>query len=130
MVDLSPGDIILAVDGVSTSNMMHCEAQNRMKHATRQLSLTIQRSEAMIQMTPLCHERKQIGESTICFCYRPETKLWSPQVKEDSRAHPFKMNLEAERQVSAMLITTGIVFVLALLSTYYATMMSVFNFTW
>ncbi|XP_060772704.1 PDZ and LIM domain protein 3a isoform X2 [Neoarius graeffei] len=71
MVDLCPGDIILAIDGISTSNMMHCEAQNRMKQATRQLSLTIQ---------------------------RPETKLWSPQVREDSRAHPFKMNLEAERQ--------------------------------
>lgn len=47
MVDLSPGDLILAIDGVSTSNMMHCEAQTRMKQATRQLSLTIQRSEVM-----------------------------------------------------------------------------------
>ncbi|KAF5897413.1 sorbin and SH3 domain-containing protein 2 isoform X7, partial [Clarias magur] len=71
VVDLSPGDIILAIDGISTSNMMHCEAQSRMKQATRQLSLTIQ---------------------------RPETKLWSPQVRDDGRAHPFKMNLEAERQ--------------------------------
>ncbi|KAI5087729.1 PDZ and LIM domain protein 3, partial [Silurus meridionalis] len=71
MVDLSPGDIILAIDGICTDNMMHCEAQNRMKQATRQLRLTIQ---------------------------RPETKLWSPRVKEGDRAHPFKLNLEAERQ--------------------------------
>lgn len=48
MVDLSPGDIILAIDGISTSNMMHCEAQTRMKQATRQLSLTVQRSEVML----------------------------------------------------------------------------------
>lgn len=130
MVDLCPGDIILAIDGISTSNMMHCEAQNRMKQATRQLSLTIQRSEIMIPMTALCHGKKQISGLTISFCYRPETKLWSPQVREDSRAHPFKMNLEAERQVTAMLITKHPVYVLTLLSVYYATMMRVFNFLW
>ncbi|XP_072526085.1 PDZ and LIM domain protein 3a [Salminus brasiliensis] len=71
MVDLSPGDIILAIDGISTANMMHCEAQNRIREATYQLTLTIE---------------------------RPETKLWSPRVSEDGRAHPFKINLEAERQ--------------------------------
>lgn len=30
---------------------------------------------------------------------RPETKLWSPQVIEEGKAHPFKVNLEAEQQV-------------------------------
>ncbi|KAK3507625.1 hypothetical protein QTP70_031673 [Hemibagrus guttatus] len=71
MVDLAPGDIILAIDGVSTSNMMHCEAQTRMKQATWQLNLTIQ---------------------------RPKIRLWSPRVREDDRVHPFKINLGAERQ--------------------------------
>lgn len=130
MVDLSPGDIILAIDGISTSNMMHCEAQTRMKQAMQQLNLTIQRSEVMIQMTTLCHGKKQISGPTISFCFRPETKLWSPRVREDSRAHPFKMNLEAERQVTAVLITEHTVYVLALLSVYYATMMRVLNFLW
>lgn len=55
MVDLSPGDIILAIDGIPTSNMMHCEAQNRMKQAARQLSLTVQRSEVMTERTTLGH---------------------------------------------------------------------------
>lgn len=32
------------------------------------------------------------------FC-RPETKLWSPQVLEEGKAHPFKINLEAQQQV-------------------------------
>lgn len=105
MVDLCHGDIILAIDGISTSNMMHCEAQNRMKQATRQLRLTIQRSEVMRSTTSLCHEKKQINGSSMYLFYRPETKLWSPQVREDDRAHPFKINLEAERQVSPMLIT-------------------------
>lgn len=34
------------------------------------------------------------------MCCRPETKLWSPQVIEEGKAHPFKINLEAEKQVS------------------------------
>ncbi|KAF4118905.1 hypothetical protein G5714_000956 [Onychostoma macrolepis] len=54
-VNLSPGDIILAIDGVSAENMMHSEAQNLIKDATYQLTLTIE-------------------------------------------SHPFKINLEAERQ--------------------------------
>ncbi|XP_026887210.1 PDZ and LIM domain protein 3a isoform X1 [Electrophorus electricus] len=72
VADLSPGDIILAIDGVAADNMMHCEAQNRIKEAAmRQLTLTIE---------------------------RPEVRLWSPQVREDGRAHPFRINLESERQ--------------------------------
>jgi len=33
------------------------------------------------------------------FLSRAGTKLWSPQVSEDGKAHPFKINLEAEPQV-------------------------------
>ncbi|XP_016415589.1 PDZ and LIM domain protein 3-like isoform X1 [Sinocyclocheilus rhinocerous] len=70
-VNLSPGDIILAIDGVSAENMMHSEAQTLIKDATHQLTLTVE---------------------------RPETKLWSPNAAEHNKSHPFKMNLEAERQ--------------------------------
>lgn len=34
----------------------------------------------------------------MLFC-RPETKLWSPNITEDNKTNPFKMSLEAERQV-------------------------------
>ncbi|KAJ8000887.1 hypothetical protein DPEC_G00185060 [Dallia pectoralis] len=71
VANLCPGDVILAIEGILAENMMHCEAQNRIKDATYQLLLTIQ---------------------------RPETKLWSPQVRVDGKANPFKINLEAERQ--------------------------------
>lgn len=70
-VNLSPGDIVLVINGVSAVNMMHCEAQNLIKAATYQLTLTVE---------------------------RPETKLWSPKVTEDGQTNPFKINLEAERQ--------------------------------
>nr|XP_035926492.1 PDZ and LIM domain protein 3 isoform X3 [Halichoerus grypus] len=69
--NLCPGDVILAIDGFGTESMTHAEAQDRIKAATHQLCLKIDRAEA---------------------------RLWSPQVSEDGKAHPFKINLEAEPQ--------------------------------
>ncbi|XP_077092171.1 PDZ and LIM domain protein 3b isoform X2 [Siphateles boraxobius] len=70
-VNLCPGDIILAIQGVSTDGVTHAEAQNKIKDSTNQLSLKIE---------------------------RPETKMWSPQVIEEGKVNPFKINLEAEKQ--------------------------------
>ncbi|XP_051530728.1 LIM domain-binding protein 3-like isoform X1 [Myxocyprinus asiaticus] len=42
--NLSQGDIITAIDGVSTEGMTHLEAQNKIKSATTKLTLTMQRS--------------------------------------------------------------------------------------
>uniref|UniRef100_A0A8C1GSA0 LIM domain binding 3b n=2 Tax=Cyprinus carpio TaxID=7962 RepID=A0A8C1GSA0_CYPCA len=42
--NLNQGDIITAIDGVSTEGMTHLEAQNKIKTATTKLSLTMQRS--------------------------------------------------------------------------------------
>ncbi|XP_032079657.1 PDZ and LIM domain protein 3 isoform X1 [Thamnophis elegans] len=69
--NLCPGDIIITIDGHSTENMTHNDAQEKIKAATQQLCLKIERAE---------------------------TKLWSPQVAEEGRPHPFKINLEAEPQ--------------------------------
>ncbi|XP_049420130.1 LIM domain-binding protein 3b isoform X1 [Epinephelus fuscoguttatus] len=41
---LAQGDIISAIDGVSTEGMTHLEAQNKIKLATNKLSLTMQKS--------------------------------------------------------------------------------------
>ncbi|XP_030643762.1 PDZ and LIM domain protein 3a [Chanos chanos] len=71
MVNLCPGDVILAIDGMSAETMLHCEAQNKIKEAGYRLVLTIERSE---------------------------TKLWSPHVYEDGKSNPFKFNLQAEKQ--------------------------------
>ncbi|MBN3315432.1 PDLI4 protein, partial [Atractosteus spatula] len=69
--ELYPGDTIVAINGDSTENMTHMEAQNRIKACTDQLVLSISRSE---------------------------TKIWSPTVTEDGKTNPFKVNLEAEPQ--------------------------------
>ncbi|XP_016423190.1 PDZ and LIM domain protein 3-like [Sinocyclocheilus rhinocerous] len=70
-VNLCPGDIILAIQGASTEGMTHAEAQNKIKDSTNQLFLKIERTE---------------------------TKMWSPQVIEEGKVNPFKINLEAEKQ--------------------------------
>lgn len=44
--DLCTGDTILAINGQSTENMTHMEAQNRIKTCSRQLTLSICRSES------------------------------------------------------------------------------------
>ncbi|XP_071763768.1 LIM domain-binding protein 3b isoform X3 [Centroberyx gerrardi] len=41
---LAQGDIISAIDGVSTDGMTHLEAQNKIKSATSKLALTMQKS--------------------------------------------------------------------------------------
>ncbi|XP_006178415.1 PDZ and LIM domain protein 3 isoform X1 [Camelus dromedarius] len=69
--NLSPGDVILAIDGFGTESMTHADAQDRIKAAAHQLCLKIDRAD---------------------------TRLWSPQVSEDGKAHPFKINLESEPQ--------------------------------
>ncbi|XP_065692706.1 PDZ and LIM domain protein 3 isoform X3 [Patagioenas fasciata] len=69
--NLCPGDVIVAIDGLGTENMTHNDAQERIKAAVHQLCLRIERAG---------------------------TKLWSPQVSEDGKAHRFKINLEAEPQ--------------------------------
>ncbi|XP_032656250.1 PDZ and LIM domain protein 3 isoform X2 [Chelonoidis abingdonii] len=69
--NLSPGDVILAIDGYGTENMTHNDAQERIKSASHQLCLKIERAES---------------------------RLWTPQVSEDGKAHPFKINLEADPQ--------------------------------
>ncbi|KAM4604266.1 PDZ and LIM domain protein 3-like [Polymixia lowei] len=71
VANLCSGDVILAIEGVPATDMTHCEAQNKIKESAAQLRLTVERGEA---------------------------RLWSPQVSEDGKAHPFKINLEAEQQ--------------------------------
>ncbi|KAL7403859.1 hypothetical protein ABVT39_006001 [Epinephelus coioides] len=71
IANLCAGDVIVAIEGVPAADMLHCEAQNKIKESTSQLSLTVERNES---------------------------RLWSPRVVEDGKSHPYKLNLEAEQQ--------------------------------
>ncbi|KAK9540608.1 hypothetical protein VZT92_003049 [Zoarces viviparus] len=71
VANLCAGDVVLAIEGFPATDMLHSEAQNKIKESTHQLGLTVERNES---------------------------RLWTPRVVEDGKAHPYKMNLEAEQQ--------------------------------
>ncbi|XP_066206046.1 LIM domain-binding protein 3 isoform X3 [Saccopteryx leptura] len=48
---LSQGDLVVAIDGVNTETMTHLEAQNKIKSATYNLSLTLQKSKRPIPIS-------------------------------------------------------------------------------
>nr|XP_003466130.1 LIM domain-binding protein 3 isoform X1 [Cavia porcellus]XP_013004079.1 LIM domain-binding protein 3 isoform X1 [Cavia porcellus] len=48
---LSQGDLVVAIDGVSTDTMTHLEAQNKIKSASYNLSLTLQKSKRPITVS-------------------------------------------------------------------------------
>ncbi|XP_058242307.1 LIM domain-binding protein 3a isoform X3 [Hemibagrus wyckioides] len=49
--NLTQGDIIVAIDGVSTDGMTHLEAQNKIKGASYNLALTMQRSKRPVPVS-------------------------------------------------------------------------------
>ncbi|XP_047407988.1 LIM domain-binding protein 3 isoform X3 [Sciurus carolinensis] len=48
---LSQGDLVVAIDGVNTDTMTHLEAQNKIKSATYNLSLTLQKSKRPVAVS-------------------------------------------------------------------------------
>lgn len=53
MANLCAGDVILAIEGVPTKDMLHCDAQNKIKESTHKLSLTIERSNSHGPVEPV-----------------------------------------------------------------------------
>ncbi|XP_045425000.1 LIM domain-binding protein 3 isoform X5 [Lemur catta] len=48
---ISQGDLVVAIDGVNTDTMTHLEAQNKIKSASYNLSLTLQKSKRPISIS-------------------------------------------------------------------------------
>ncbi|KAM5141122.1 PDZ and LIM domain protein 1 [Mantella aurantiaca] len=71
LAELNTGDVVIAIDGENTDGMTHLEAQNKIKACEDDLALTIN---------------------------RVESKIWSPLVNEEGKAHPYKMNLASNPQ--------------------------------
>ncbi|KAM4636385.1 PDZ and LIM domain protein 1 isoform 3-T3 [Discoglossus pictus] len=71
IADLCMGDVVISIDGQNTDGMTHLEAQNKIKGCEENLALTINRSDS---------------------------KIWSPCVNEEGKAHPYKMNLSSNPQ--------------------------------
>ncbi|KAG7492547.1 hypothetical protein MATL_G00015480 [Megalops atlanticus] len=89
--NLNPGDIIAAIDGVSTEGMTHLEAQNKIKGATLNLALTMQRSKRpapvptatprMDSPMPVIPHQKVIANTAATTEYVPS---FNPSVLKDS----------------------------------------------
>ncbi|KAJ7316500.1 hypothetical protein JRQ81_002662 [Phrynocephalus forsythii] len=71
LANLCPGDVILTINGESTENMTHLEAQNKIKACLDQLTLSVNRAES---------------------------KVWSPNILEDGKAQAYRVNVEPEPQ--------------------------------
>jgi len=56
--NLNQGDIIVAIDGVSTEGMTHLEAQNKIKSSNFNLALTMQRYSELLVFWSAC----------VCVC--------------------------------------------------------------
>ncbi|XP_059332891.1 LIM domain-binding protein 3 isoform X4 [Ammospiza nelsoni] len=48
---MNPGDLVVAIDGVNTDSMTHLEAQNKIKSASHNLSLTLQKSKRPVPVS-------------------------------------------------------------------------------
>ncbi|XP_063148400.1 PDZ and LIM domain protein 4 [Candoia aspera] len=71
LANLCPGDVILSINGDSTENMTHLEAQNKIKACLDQLILSVNRAEG---------------------------KIWSPNILEDGKAQAYRVSVEPESQ--------------------------------
>ncbi|XP_037553270.1 LIM domain-binding protein 3-like, partial [Nematolebias whitei] len=80
---LTQGDIISAIDGVSTDGMTHLDAQNKIKAATNKLTLSMQKSRRPAPV-PTATPRMEspmpiIPHQKVCCCH--EAELCCPLVE-------------------------------------------------
>ncbi|XP_070289311.1 LIM domain-binding protein 3 isoform X3 [Myotis yumanensis] len=88
---LSQGDLVVAIDGVNTDTMTHLEAQNKIKSASYNLSLTLQKSKRPIPIStaappiqsplPVIPHQKVIANSPANADYQ---ERFNPNALKDS----------------------------------------------
>ncbi|KAK1794130.1 hypothetical protein P4O66_011028 [Electrophorus voltai] len=110
--NLTQGDIILTIDGVSTEGMTHLEAQNKIKLATTKLSLSMQKpltlNHQLLKLLKLCYKLYSViivkTPSPCAYSYAknglthasyssPEGNYISKTVKEEEDESPFGIQL-------------------------------------
>ncbi|XP_045697737.1 LIM domain-binding protein 3 isoform X4 [Phyllostomus hastatus] len=88
---LSQGDLVVAIDGVNTDTMTHLEAQNKIKSASYNLSLTLQKSKrpAPISMaTPLIQSPLPVIPHQKDPALDTNGSLVAPSPNPEARASP------------------------------------------
>ncbi|XP_027862848.1 LIM domain-binding protein 3-like isoform X2 [Xiphophorus couchianus] len=83
--NLIQGDVIVAIDGVSTEGMTHLEAQNKIKMAHHSLALTMTKSKRPVPMAlPRMDAVIPMIPHQQVFCPAPPNASFSPGVLKDS----------------------------------------------
>ncbi|XP_032409851.1 LIM domain-binding protein 3-like isoform X1 [Xiphophorus hellerii] len=83
--NLIQGDVIVAIDGVSTEGMTHLEAQNKIKMAHHSLALTMTKSKRPVPMAlPRMDAMIPMIPHQQVFCPAPPNAGFSPGVLKDS----------------------------------------------
>ncbi|TKS68452.1 LIM domain protein 3 Alpha-actinin-associated [Collichthys lucidus] len=114
VANLCAGDVILAIEGVSASNMLHCEAQNKIKESTNQLSLTIE-STFKNQLNPVWHFQFGYTQNPLQKVIRYSVVWQEKEFKpigtgHNRKAQPFvaAANIDDKRQVVSAAYNTPI----------------------
>ncbi|XP_036782450.2 LIM domain-binding protein 3 isoform X7 [Manis pentadactyla] len=108
---LSQGDLVVAIDGVNTDTMTHLEAQNKIKSASYNLSLTLQKSKRPIPIStaappiqsplPVIPHQKDSALDT-------KDSLVAPSPNPEARASPGSAGTPEIRQTFSSFSQTSI----------------------
>uniref|UniRef100_A0A8C5IHD3 LIM domain binding 3 n=1 Tax=Junco hyemalis TaxID=40217 RepID=A0A8C5IHD3_JUNHY len=88
---MNPGDLVVAIDGVNTDSMTHLEAQNKIKSASHNLSLTLQNSGARNELGSPSYPTDSAAPAPV-HSYTPantEPASRPPWVTDDSFSQKF-----------------------------------------
>uniref|UniRef100_A0A8C8VH47 PDZ domain-containing protein n=1 Tax=Pelusios castaneus TaxID=367368 RepID=A0A8C8VH47_9SAUR len=85
---MNQGDLVVAIDGVNTDGMTHLEAQNKIKSASYNLSLTLQKSKrpapVPIATPKVDSPRPVIPHQKVCNTFTEYVERFNPNVLKDS----------------------------------------------
>ncbi|KAI5942397.1 LIM domain-binding protein 3 isoform X4 [Manis javanica] len=108
---LSQGDLVVAIDGVNTDTMTHLEAQNKIKSASYNLSLTLQKSKRPI---PISTAAPPIQSPLPVIPHQKDSaldmndSLVAPSPNPEARASPGSAGTPERRQTFSSFSQTSI----------------------
>uniref|UniRef100_G3U9F6 LIM domain binding 3 n=1 Tax=Loxodonta africana TaxID=9785 RepID=G3U9F6_LOXAF len=100
---LSQGDLVVAIDGVNTDTMTHLEAQNKIKSASYNLSLTLQKGRTKPALSvPLLPPRWIPAWGPRSWCC-PRSSLQSPALPGEAPSPTFSSGQRYSQQLKAVI---------------------------
>lgn len=111
-VNLCPGDIILAIQGVSTDGVTHAEAQNKIKDSTNQLFLKIERYHELFSLKDSVTNSVRRLSTTLYHFLSPPFKV-TENYKQESQKNlslPLAMKVSISTHRALFMTTMNVSF--------------------